>query len=235
MVMKLGRKCLTFHRVGIECRVEKMNPQNVSARHRKSFTLIELLIVIAIIALMASMLLPAIAKSRESAKMIVCQSRLKQLGMAFNMYVQDWDNYFPRTAGWANSLLPYAAAAASNVMREKVYMCPSEKHPYKEVAYLYNRRLAGESGYSAGTTINTINKPTSVIVLYDDSAPINNNFTTANYSHVINRGNNQDGNAEGRHKSGDNFLFVDGHVAWYIIPLGFYSETYGNISMFPDF
>lgn len=64
-------------------------------RSRKTgFTLIELLVVISIIALLISILLPALAKARESARTITCSSNLRQVGLASAMYNEDHEGYF---------------------------------------------------------------------------------------------------------------------------------------------
>jgi prepilin-type N-terminal cleavage/methylation domain-containing protein len=54
---------------------------------QKGFTLIELLVVISIIAILMAIMIPALRKARESAKTVVCASNLRQIGYAFNMYV----------------------------------------------------------------------------------------------------------------------------------------------------
>ncbi|MHC4423420.1 MAG: type II secretion system protein [Planctomycetota bacterium] len=70
---------------------------------RRGFTLVELLVVIAIIALLMSILLPAMARVKTQARNVVCQSNLKQWGVCFSMYVNNWDGYFME--GWV-SLAP---------------------------------------------------------------------------------------------------------------------------------
>jgi prepilin-type N-terminal cleavage/methylation domain-containing protein len=62
---------------------------------RRGFTLIELLVVIAVIAILAAILFPVFAQAREKARQAACMSNLKQIGAAFAMYVEDYDERLP--------------------------------------------------------------------------------------------------------------------------------------------
>ena len=64
-------------------------------RRRLGFTLIELLVVIAIIAILAAILFPVFARAREKARQTQCLSNYKQLALAVQMYIQDYDGVYP--------------------------------------------------------------------------------------------------------------------------------------------
>src|SRR5579862_1120682 len=60
-------------------------------KSNRAFTLIELLVVIAIIAILAAILFPVFAQARGKARQAVCQSNMKQIGLAYLMYAEDYD------------------------------------------------------------------------------------------------------------------------------------------------
>jgi prepilin-type N-terminal cleavage/methylation domain-containing protein/prepilin-type processing-associated H-X9-DG protein len=80
-------------------------------RNQNGFTLIELLVVIAIIAILAAILFPVFAQARAKARAISCLSNVKQIGLGFAMYVQDYDEITPSGRGggweWWTELMPY--------------------------------------------------------------------------------------------------------------------------------
>ena len=72
---------------------------------KRGFTLIELLVVIAIIAILAAILFPVFARARENARRATCLSNLKQLGLGFVQYSQDYDEKYPPTRGLTTDAL----------------------------------------------------------------------------------------------------------------------------------
>ncbi len=84
-------------------------------RRGKGFTLIELLVVIAIIAILAAILFPVFAKAREKAKQAGCQSNLKQIGLAWLMYAQDYDETT------CSSLISYPGNPDPHVWPDRLY------------------------------------------------------------------------------------------------------------------
>jgi prepilin-type N-terminal cleavage/methylation domain-containing protein len=62
---------------------------------RSGFTLIELLVVVSLIAILAGLLFPAFATARTQAHRTACLGNLHQIGLAHQLYVEDWDERFP--------------------------------------------------------------------------------------------------------------------------------------------
>ena len=106
-------------------------PASNDSRHaRTGFTLIELLVVIAIIAILASILFPVFARARENARRASCQSNLKQAGLAFMQYSQDYDEKMPITyggaTGWDTSIAPYLGIKVGTDKAPLLLSCPSD-------------------------------------------------------------------------------------------------------------
>jgi len=72
----------------------------IERRFQTAFTLLELLVVIAIIAILAALLLPVLSKAKARATAIECQGNLKQLQLAWQMYVNDHDDFIPGNNWW---------------------------------------------------------------------------------------------------------------------------------------
>jgi len=147
---------------------------------KRAFTLIELLVVIAIIAILAAILFPVFAQAREMARSASCLSNEKQLGLGVMMYVQDYDEIYPRTsyldgAGpndytWTYVIQPY-------VKNVQVFVCPSDPYPVppmstKKANYIQVPRFSYITNYNvipahdwAPPSLATLDAPAATIML----------------------------------------------------------------------
>ncbi|SPE59052.1 conserved exported hypothetical protein [Verrucomicrobia bacterium] len=120
--------------------------------HWRAFTLVELLVVVAILALLAALLLPGLARGKETARSTSCLNNLRQWGLAHRMYADDNKDFLPRRGqgvqplaeidrpeDWFNALpvyfgLPSFAQMATNNLKpaahtQSVFICPTADDP----------------------------------------------------------------------------------------------------------
>jgi len=188
------------------------------ATPRRGFTLIELLVVIAIIAILAAILFPVFARAREKARQASCQSNLKQIGIAWLMYAQDYDEittpcWFgdptndPTSVKYLDFLEPYCK-------NTQIFMCPSrQRHVLRP-----NSGAAARSwgygyncGYMSRTELARINRVSEVHVMADQ---LDDDWRSSCVR--SDRGNrcNSGRVTWDAHNGGENILFADGHVKW---------------------
>ena len=106
-----------------------------SRKQRHIFTLIELLIVIAIIAILAAMLFPALNKARDRAKAISCTNNLRQLGLTLQAYCNDFDGISP----WADDSLYWATDTGLIPWAEGGLMAPQGTLTAEEATGIFTR------------------------------------------------------------------------------------------------
>ena len=209
-----------------------------------AFTLIELLVVISIVALLISILLPALASSRQAAQAVACLSNQKQVGMAHHYYAGDfqdrmvhWSNDFPNTNpiywsqllhelylnDWSIQLCPTADASH---FKEQ----PDDFQRSRAVHMGYNLHLGSEADwlltlpqYGAAARLDDISQPASTYLLTDVwHASFNTGFMIVSSfdSLTIDSNTSNDYVADPRHASGRqvNVLHADLHAEAVPVP-----------------
>ncbi|MDW8103641.1 MAG: DUF1559 domain-containing protein [Armatimonadota bacterium] len=183
---------------------------------RTGFTLIELLVVIAIIAVLAAILFPVFAQAREKARSASCQSNYRQIGLAFHMYVADWDEVYPPVYLWKTRLQPY-------IKNFDINKCPSRPH----LPWYYGQ------GYNIGTqnppvsgfperSLSAVVRPANKILVVD--------WDRCNAGPPVGPQGLFAGGATcfwavtRIHNGGSTVLFGDGHVRW-LKPDVYHSNT----------
>ena len=204
----------------------------------KIFTLIELLIVISIIAILAAMLLPALNKTKKTARSIQCLANIRQIGQGLHQYRGDFTDYIPAWSSggdmkWFKQLLPYTQN------NHYLWMCPdspamslgkpNQADPYSLVSRM-NIGINGSAGTSNRAFFHNIHKGNrtlgapSILIYAGDGVgtsvrytPRNGNdgcYTSAESGTIHNINCVHSGNTctcwSARH-NGTNFLFLDGH------------------------
>jgi prepilin-type N-terminal cleavage/methylation domain-containing protein len=195
---------------------------------RAAFTLIELLVVIAIIGILAAALLPVLARAKEKGRAARCVSNLRQWGLAFAMYADDFEDYLPRRGqgvqalvqidrptDWFNALPTYFSLASFDLMvtnqtvpaahDNSVFICPTAGNPGGAyfLPYGMNMNLCPWN-LATPTKFNDVVMPSSVVAMADAPGQYSATFpSTRPYS------------VAARHAARANILFLAGRVESY--------------------
>jgi prepilin-type N-terminal cleavage/methylation domain-containing protein/prepilin-type processing-associated H-X9-DG protein len=214
----------------------------IMVHRNQAFTLIELLVVIAIIALLMGILIPVLHKAREQGKDVICRSNLRQIGIATNLYAEDWDQLVPRgSAGqraWYMLFMSYLAQKPidNDYRTVEIYRCPSYPDKDQTVCFVVNGWDFKNRNDWTGTEILTptrltkCTRRTETLYLVDnENGPWRAIIRKAtdpdvyrcdvwNPGHLPTSDSQDVSNgrriARARHKDGCNGLYLDWHVEW---------------------
>ena len=169
-------------------------------RH-KAFTLLEVIVVVLFLAVVAAVLFPVFARPREISHRPSCQSNLKQLGLGFVQYVQDYDEKFPPVSnangGWVDLVFPYIKSTG-------IFHCPTVRGPntMQETDYFFNARLSSFNSAKLPVPPNTI--------LGGDGLPAQG--PAYSLSQLPPSWRTDESSPAWRHLDAANYLFADGHT-----------------------
>ncbi len=173
----------------------------IDSKKNLGFTLIEILIVIAIIVILAAILFPVFASSREKARAASCLSNYHQVGIAIQMYAQDFDDKTPANGGSFGGLIqdsvPY-------IHTSSVFVCPDDYDRDEEgragsyrVPSLYQGKPLS-CGWTNPYVANDVTTASTTTLSYEAEQDFAQAPIVPTY----------------RHSNGTQVLFFDGHAKW---------------------
>ena len=174
--------------------------------------MIELLVVIAIIAILAALLLPVLAKAKERAKVIQCNSDLRQIGLAFVMYANDhggriMQRYYGFNSqgvevGYDELLIPYTGIANTLTNNQKIFTCPVQL----QTDYPHQPGY-GMNWFYDNVSLASVTRSSDTILVAETAG------AEGTGSHRADRDSTSPGELDSeRHTKRANYLFFDGHV-----------------------
>jgi prepilin-type N-terminal cleavage/methylation domain-containing protein len=199
----------------------------------RAFTLIELLVVIAIIGILAGMLLPALNNARKKANAAYCIGNVHQWAIAFNMYADDWSDYYPyegnqgvaidtgfNLGAWYNTVAGYVTQPTLASLYDSV----PPKPPLPTTKNIWSDPGATNRGVSAASV-----SPTSPYFMYNFNGRMDPNgpaqfkrsqLTEPSSTFILCEGaedsypSTNGDFCPARHFGGGHFAMGDGHAEW---------------------
>ncbi len=170
-----------------------ISPQPRRLSCRRAFTLVELLVVIAVIGILAMLLLPVASSALRSAGTTNCKSNLHQIGASFVMYMRQHSNFMPpsgspgakpprRFPRWYKNLEPFAGGDAN------IFRCSAKKQA--AVGYGLNHMWCGPDQIYGGTyamnnrskQFDYVNNPSRTLIICDAGVVVNPDDPVANWT-----------------------------------------------------